>query len=180
MIELGAGIGVVAGTTNRLLADPGRHVVVEANPALLPLLEESRQANGCGYRLRHLAVAYGGPSVELSLGTTFQASSVAGRSGDAARTVTVPACTVADVAREAAFEHFSLICDIEGEEYELFEREGDLLRDRVGFLIVELHDRPHGREQIERGEARLLALGFERVAGSGKCRAYVNRALVST
>jgi len=38
VVELGACIGVVSCLTNRRLRAPEKHVVVEANPALLPLL----------------------------------------------------------------------------------------------------------------------------------------------
>src|SRR5262245_42251973 len=42
VIELGGSIGVVACLTNRMLADPARHLVVEANPLLIRTLEQNR------------------------------------------------------------------------------------------------------------------------------------------
>ncbi|HET9480056.1 MAG TPA: hypothetical protein VFO72_11955, partial [Pyrinomonadaceae bacterium] len=43
VVELGACAGVISCLTNRRLTDPKRHVVVEANPAMQPVLEENRK-----------------------------------------------------------------------------------------------------------------------------------------
>jgi 16S rRNA A1518/A1519 N6-dimethyltransferase RsmA/KsgA/DIM1 with predicted DNA glycosylase/AP lyase activity len=49
VVEVGGCIGVVACTTNRLLQEPSKHVVVEANPDLVPVLEANRQLNQCEF-----------------------------------------------------------------------------------------------------------------------------------
>jgi hypothetical protein len=45
VLELGGGIGVVSCLTNSLLRDKHAHVVVEANPLLIPFLESNRDLN---------------------------------------------------------------------------------------------------------------------------------------
>ncbi len=45
VVEFGACLGVVACSVNRRLKDPRNHVVVEANPHLLPILAENRDRN---------------------------------------------------------------------------------------------------------------------------------------
>ena len=61
--------------------------------------------------------------------------------GHSAHAIAVRATTLRDHAR---WPRFSLLCDIEGTELELFERDGDLIRERVPLLILETHDTARG------------------------------------
>src|SRR5881396_635135 len=63
VVEFGASVGVIACLTNHMLKDPRRHVVVEANPALLPLLKANCERNDCRFTVLHSAVAYGSDEV---------------------------------------------------------------------------------------------------------------------
>ena len=59
VIELGACLGVISCLTNRRLRQPEKHVVVEANPTLVPMIEQNRERNGCRFRIVNAAVSYG-------------------------------------------------------------------------------------------------------------------------
>ncbi len=61
VIELGACLGVVSCVTNRLLQNPSRHLVVEANPYLISWLAQNRSLNGSEFIIEHCAV--GNPPV---------------------------------------------------------------------------------------------------------------------
>src|ERR1700722_14889072 len=61
VIELGSAIGVISCLVNRRLVSPERHVAIEANPALIPVLQENRELNGCGFTVLHRAISYDGP-----------------------------------------------------------------------------------------------------------------------
>ena len=76
VIELGAGVGVVACLIDRLLVCRSQHWVIEANPTLLPVLEATRQANHAEFRIVHGAVAYGSETVELRLDPDVAGSAV--------------------------------------------------------------------------------------------------------
>lgn len=160
VVEFGGSIGVVACLTNRRLRDPARHVVVEANPDLIPLLEKNRELNGCRFAVLHRAVAYGGPTVTFHQNDDFVSSSVQLR---AARSVTVPAVTLRDVAGQFGFDRFTLICDIEGGEIDLVRFDEDVLRERVETFIVEVHETIAGPAATRGMLARLESLGFEPV-----------------
>ena len=104
VIELGGALGVVACITNKLLADPTAHVVVEANPLAIPQLQLNKESNHCAFEIVNRAIAYGVdavtfcPTVDLasnsieSDGTQLYgteqavtvASSSAGQAGDRA------------------------------------------------------------------------------------------------
>ena len=51
--------------TNRLLANPDKHVVVECNPTLVETLAKNRRINQCQFTLVQAALAYGGDTVSL-------------------------------------------------------------------------------------------------------------------
>ncbi len=65
VIELGGALGVIACLTNKRLNYPEKHVVVEANPGIIPLLKENRDRNNCQFTILNKAVAYGTDEVTL-------------------------------------------------------------------------------------------------------------------
>ena len=67
VIELGGGLGVIASLINRRLHDPERHVVVEANPSLLPVIDANRRRNDARFSIVHGAIAYGGTTVWIEI-----------------------------------------------------------------------------------------------------------------
>lgn len=158
VVELGACIGVVSCVTNRLLLDPSAHVVVEAHPQLIPLLEQNRELNGCKFTIVAKALAYGTQEVAFGLHEYFVGS---GLRRPAERQVMVPATTLRALADERGFGDFQLICDIEGYEVDLIANEGDLLRERVSLLVLETHGFIVGDDEIARMAARLRELGFQ-------------------
>ena len=159
VVELGGGIGVVSCLINRRLEHPDRHVVVEANPELIPTLEANRRLNHCQFRIRNVALAYGTPEASLAI-DSFAAS----RIGGSGRQVVVPTATLATLLQDAAFERINLVVDIEGAEVDLVEHESALLRDRARTLLVETHPRLTGLEPTARMRATLADLGFVEMA----------------
>ena len=168
VVELGGAIGVLACLTNRRLRDPARHVVVEANAALLPVLEANRARNGCRFVVLHRALAYGGPTVEFHQDADFLAGSTlaggAGRGGRPRRTVRVPAVGLGEILDAHGFARCTLLCDVEGAEVELVAHELDVLRERVGTIILETHPAQVGEAATRTMLARLADAGFGRAA----------------
>ena len=136
LLELGGGLGTVACLANKKLSDPVRHVVVEADPELIPLLERNRDLNYCKFTIVNKALAYDCDHVELSLHPGFVCSNIFG-SGE--RTSRVQATTISDLLNEAGFSEAGIICDIEGGESHMIKRELPRLRGRIKFLLLELH-----------------------------------------
>src|SRR5690606_10540813 len=172
LVELGASIGVLACLGNAMLRDPTRHVVVEANPDLIPLLEANRRRNGARFRIRHAALAYGAPTATFHT-DDFLSSSLAGGRG---RAVAVPAVTLEAVLDEAGFATATLLCDVEGAEVALARHELDVLRRRIACLIVETHPARVGRPATRALERALGAAGFEAVFRRGDTTAWRRRA----
>jgi FkbM family methyltransferase len=159
-VELGAGLGFVSCLANRRLGKPERHVCVEANPVVLPFLHRNRDRNRCRFIIRHGALAYDAPEVQLGVDEYVSRSSIG---DDTKPLVTVPTTSLAGVLGENGFDRVSVICDIEGAEQALFAREGVLLREGVQTLILEVHPQLYGPSGVEELEAASGALGFQRV-----------------
>ena len=163
VVELGACIGVVSCLTNRRLRRPERHVVVEANSALLPLLEDNRARNGCQFKIINAAVSYGAETIAFNVDDNILASSVHG--GE--RQVVVATVTLERLLNEHGFERATLICDIEGAELQLVEHELQTIRERISTIVMELHDRIVGQEPTQRMLASLESAGFKIVSRDG-------------
>jgi FkbM family methyltransferase len=157
-VELGGSAGIVACLTNRLLFDPTRHIVVEANPNLVPILERNRQTNGCRFGVLHAAVAYGAESIEFGVADDFLASSVAASAHGGS--VTVPATSLARIVADAKYDRCCVVCDIEGAEVALLKNEADLFERVVEALLIEVHPSIVGSHTVAWLETHLTALGF--------------------
>jgi FkbM family methyltransferase len=156
IVEFGGGLGVISCLANRRLTRPEDHVVVEANPGIVPLLERNRDLNGCRFRVINKALAYGSEVVEFGINPRFTASRVGGPGA----TVAVSATSLETIADDAGFDQISLICDVEGAEVMLVEREIDTLRRRVQLLLIEIHQRTIGEEETSRLTQALENSGF--------------------
>ena len=53
LLDLGGCLGVLSCLANRRLRNPAGHVVVEANPALIPVLTANRDRNGARFTVVH-------------------------------------------------------------------------------------------------------------------------------
>jgi len=156
VVELGGAMGVISCLTNRRLARPRDHVVVEANPGIIPLLERNRDLNGCRFRVVNKALAYDTETVAFGVNPRFTAS----RIGGAGTTVAVAATSLEAIVAEAEFDQISLICDIEGAEAALVERELDTLHRHVRTLLVEIHPYLIGQEAAAWINRALEGAGF--------------------
>jgi FkbM family methyltransferase len=157
VIELGASIGVVSCVVNRRLDNPRRHVVVEANPALLPILEENRDRNRCQFEIIEGAAGMEGSEIVFYIGDDALCSSALSRSG---KSVKVPAVTLGHILDDRSFPRCSLICDIEGAEIGLIHNELNTLRTRVKVFIVEFHAVTSGADKVAAAERLLTGNGF--------------------
>jgi FkbM family methyltransferase len=158
VVEFGGSLGVVACAVNRQLKDPKRHVVVEANPEILPILRENRDPNRCEFEIVHGAAGAPGGTVRFYVGRdTLSSSSVAATQ----KSVEVPVVTLEEILKSHAFERCGLICDIEGAELDLIRNELATLKSQVEIFIVEFHPRISGTEAMEESLRLLKENGFE-------------------
>jgi FkbM family methyltransferase len=158
VVELGACIGVVACVTNKLLRDPTAHVVLEVNPQVIPHLQSNRDANDCSFKIVNCALAYNSSEISFVPQPDFWRNFI-GHDGSRPP-VTVQATQLSQILEEAQFEKYALICDIEGQEYELVMREAETLRN-AELIIMEVHPFMIGEQKIAEILSILNGFGFK-------------------
>lgn len=157
VIEGGGCVGVVSCVTNRLLKDPTRHIVVEANPKLWDVLKKNRDRNGCKFDVVEAAFDENGPQVTFHIHKLFVGGSVQRETDEK---VTVPAVTLRGLLQKTGWNAVTFVLDIEGGEIDLMEKEMDVLRDHVKVFIVEMHPAISGDRAIADAMSMLERAGF--------------------
>jgi FkbM family methyltransferase len=160
VVELGGCIGVVSCVTNRILLNPKMHVVVEPSPSVIPLLQDNRDLNHCEFEILNRAIAYDRPSVTFAETADYWGNAL--KSDVGKEMVTVSTTCLGDILAERGFQTFTLICDIEGHEYDLIQREGEALQ-RADTIILETHARMIGVAKTQSLLSGMRELGFHMV-----------------
>ena len=158
LLEFGGGLGIVSCLSNRRLADPTKHIVVEANPQMVPILERNRGLNCCKFTVVNKAIAYGCEHIDLMITPDFVGSSMIGNTGG--KTVTVKATNVANLMSEAGFEEAGIVCDVEGAEVDIIKRELPVLNSKIRFFMAEMHPEIVGESVVDELLEDLDELGF--------------------
>jgi FkbM family methyltransferase len=158
VLEFGAGLGVVSCLANRKLSKPNRHIVVEANPAMIPLLTRNRDINKCSFSIVNKAIGYGCDTIDLNIDSEFVGST--SKNAFLGKTIAVPTTTIQRLLDDAGFSEAGIICDIEGTEADIVEQEFSLLRERISYVLAELHPAILGHSIVANLMKRLEAAGF--------------------
>lgn len=147
VIELGGCFGVVSALIRKTIGPEARHIVVEANPALIDTLTRNAVQGAAPGRTEVLnaAVDYSGAgSVTFSIGPNAHM----GRLGGGGQAITVPALRLSELAAKLPDGPYALVCDIEGAERDLFAAERDTL-ERVDVLVLETHPDAYPRRKAD-------------------------------
>jgi FkbM family methyltransferase len=165
VVEFGGSIGVVSCLTNRKLSDPGRHVVVEANPALVPVLLRNRDRNQCAFEVLPRIVAYGSDHVAFYVNNSnfVISTGVPVATDEHVEVIEVETTNLRSILNQYRFDRCMLICDIEGGESDLLRFESEVLKDRVATLILEVHEWSLGSKRVGEMLEQLVELGFQKV-----------------
>lgn len=147
VIELGGGLGIVSMEIDK--RSEGEHVVVEADPRNIEILEETRELNVGGFDICHAAYEPHEASVELKLSNEFWNSALTDHQYlDEVGTETVDGISLGELRYEYTNQgEFVLVSDIEGAEEMLLE-EREQMED-CQLAIIELHSREDGQLQTD-------------------------------
>ena len=156
VLELGGCLGVVSCLANARLRDRTRHLVVEANPALIPWLHRNRDRNGAGFAIEHAVVARGAPERPFWPGGNIVAGSATRQRG---QPLLVPARSVEALEQAHDLRFDTLLMDIEGGELEVLQDNPALLS-RARLVLLEFHPMFIGEAACEAGRAALRAAGL--------------------
>lgn len=167
--ELGGGLGFVSTLACRIVTDPARVHVYEANPELLPVIERNWAINGVSASVYNCMLGKGLGEHEFHVSKAFWASS-GHISYGGGRTIKVPQRDFLKQLgkKEATF----VMMDIEGGEKDLLDK---VLPPRVRAVVAEYHPRIIGEEVVSALWRHLESQGFRVVpeVSDNKVRAYV-------
>lgn len=161
VIELGGCLGLVSVFISDHLDIEVDHIIVEANPALI----DACRKNATTERRRpqtdiiHNAIAYDAAHVQFHASSNAHSS----RLGDADRpgNIRVPACTLSNVVGKLTSESdYTLVCDIEGAEFDMFAKDQTALQS-CALALVEVHP------DVFESQGRTLKQFLEHVRDAG-------------
>jgi len=134
VLELGACIGVVSLTINKILSDKTKHISVEPNPQMYEYLELNKKNNNAKFQIETCIVS-NSKEIEFYLGgSAFLSSSIHG-SGNK---VIIQGKTFKELT-EQYFDFTAIVMDIEGGELDFFQS-FDLSETKVRLIIWETHE----------------------------------------
>lgn len=157
VIELGGSLGVVSRLIRSRLAPGVMHVIVEANADLNDTLKANatRGVSDGATRVVNAAIGYDAPFVRFRLGRDVHANAIDDGTGQGSIRE-VPTVSLTKLLAEAGEpSSYVLVCDIEGAEFDLFEREQGALS-KARLAIVEIH--PRAYERVGRNVDEFLGL----------------------
>ncbi len=135
VLELGGCIGFVSCYLNAKLSNRKNHVVLEANPNLIPYLEINKEDNQCEFNVVNKIISDNKENI-FYIGKSIHSSSIKNISNEK---YNIEGISIAELETEFKLKFDTLILDIEGAEYELF-KETDFSKLHISTIIFELHD----------------------------------------
>ena len=157
VLELGACIGVVSCIVNARLSNPDKHVVVEANPELIPYLENNKLLNKSKFSIANCAIS-SKPEIAFYFGHSIVSGSLLNTNNDKQKTV-VRGLSIDQLQENHNMKFDTLIMDIEGGEYDVLFDYQDKLK-QFNLIIIENHPHLLDHTQISAYEDLLLKNRF--------------------
>lgn len=139
VVELGSSMGLVSTHILSRLSSKRKLICVEANPYLIDVIKANLRLNDKGKHtvvVENVAINYSGVLVNLHLtdNTTETKVSLVKNSG-----VEVNAVSLRSILSEQRIKDYTLVCDIEGSEIEVFKNDASALS-MCRDLFIELHE----------------------------------------
>lgn len=145
VLELGGSIGVTSVIINSLLAENHKHVVCEANPNLIENLELNKINNKCNFVIENKPISSKETKVkfnfnDISLGGSILDKSLKYQENNhgAYKNILITTTTPKEIEEKFNLKFDCLICDIEGEEFNLLIDLIDYFKN-FKLMIVEFH-----------------------------------------
>lgn len=176
VIELGGSLGVVSAYVGSLLGKDIPYRIVEANPAVLAILEKNANSTRSGRpsEIVHRAVAYGQETIAFEVSDNVHVSRLAAAEGQ--RTITVQTTTLGnEVEALGSGQAYTLIMDIEGAEWDVLEKDAAALS-TCALAIIEFHPAMFAQSgrTVDSFMAMVAASGLEVVARTDNTIACLN------
>lgn len=164
VLELGSCLGYVSCLTNKLLKHKEKHVVLEANPNLIPWIEKNRKENNCLFKIEHCIISSEKKNEfyihELIVGGSTKRKTM--------HKIEVEGTTFTALCEKYNSSFNTLIMDIEGGELDLFRKHGEEIG-KFQKIFYEVHPFANilTKEEALECEDILKNLGFNLLLRDG-------------
>lgn len=166
LIELGGCIGVTACITDKIIGN--KHIVVEANPYIIPVLEKNKKVNGCNFSIVNKALGYKN-NVDYYVSTNYVDGGLYKKTP---QKISVQGITLQALAK--GFKKINLIVDIEGSEVALIDNEINVISEKVSVLIIEFHPIIIGEIEVKRIISKLENADLHCIEKNGNDVVFIN------
>ena len=164
VLELGSCLGYVSCLTNNLIGNKEDHVVVEANPDLIPWIQKNRDANNCLFKIEHCIIS---PEKKNEF---YIHDLIVGGSTRRKTThkIEVDGLTFKELEQKYSIAFNTLIMDIEGGELDLFRmHQNEIAKFQKIFYEVHPFANILSKEEAMECESILRNLDFHLVLRDG-------------
>lgn len=173
VIDLGSGIGYTTCVIDQITYDSVSVIGIEANKALIPVIESTKNLNDCEYKVVFSAYDSSKEFVEFQVANDFWSSSQYDRENRNQNKKSVPALSISSIIKEFDLKcPVQVVADIEGSEHDLIVNEVKLLSEVVSTIIFEYHE--FSEYSLERYNDILVENGFEYIDSQEDVFAYSN------
>lgn len=159
VLELGACIGVVSISINRILSNKNNQVSIEPNTDLLPYLKKNMEKKKCNFHIENIIVSKEKQINFYRGGAAFLSSSIKGNGEFSV----VKGMSLEEIEQKY-FPFTALVMDIEGAELNFF-RSFDLGKTMIRKIIFETHVLPNllTHEELDECYQLLTSYGFKQI-----------------
>ena len=153
VLELGGSIGLLSRVIRDKIGPTATHFIVEADPSLINTCRQNSEIGSEKGKtsVLHAAVAYvDTPTLEFKKGKTAHTGKIA--TSNEKGNINVPAIELKELIQKMPkSKELILVSDIEGAEYEMFEKESREVFSNFSYAIIEMH--PKSFQGLNKSEA---------------------------
>jgi FkbM family methyltransferase len=162
VIELGGSIGLLSRVIRNKIGPTATHFIIEADPSLIDTCRQNSEIGSENGKTKvlHAAVAYvDTPTLAFKKGKTAHTGKIA-TSGEK-DSIQVPAVRLKELIQKVPKgEDLILVSDIEGAEYEMFEKESREVFSNFSYAIIEID--PKSFQNLNKSEAEFEKIIVEK------------------
>ena len=153
VVELG-GIGIAAARINRII-NPKKHVCFEANPSLIPYLQNLFKINNMDISVKNMALGSNKKLKFYALNDYILSSFTKPKNRNDFIEIEVDTISCQKIIDN--YLPTAIFCDVEGAELEYFDASN---YKNVRTIVIELHPKIYGSEGVEKVSQRFKSHGF--------------------
>jgi FkbM family methyltransferase len=158
ILEMGGCLGVISCLLNKTLASPENHVVLEANPKIIPYLQQNKTINNCHFTIENKVISDNGVEI-FYFGDSIVSGSI-DTNKNSHEKVEIQTTTVQKLQNQYSVHFNAIVMDIEGGEYSFIKNNQEFLN-QIAVVMMENHPSILQHDRIEEYENILRSKGFE-------------------